>query len=727
MMFRGMERRRSYFLFPILVLALMTPAGAGSTPAPETKKGDVVEDYFGTKIADPYRWLENLDSPETTEWVTRQNQATFAYLEKIPARDPIRRRLTDLWNYPKTGIPFREAGKLFFTRNTGLQKQSVVFRQDSLAAQPAMLIDPNTFSTDGSIALAGYTVSPTGDRFAYERSEGGSDWTEIRIREMGTGKELDDRLKWVKFSSQSWTKDGKGFYYSRYPQPPAGKELESATINHRLYYHVAGTDQDKDRLVFELKDRPEWLVFGGVSEDGRYLIVYVAKGTDPKNELYLADLKDPKKPDLAAEIRPFIVERDAAYVPLGIDGGKLFIQTDLDAPRRRIIAVDLKQKGRDHWKTVIPEAKDVIQSSLLAGGRLAVHYLADVKSQISLFGTDGRKQRDLELPGIGNVAGLMARNDTPELFYAFTSFLMPTTVFRCDLATGKSVPFAKSDVAFDPSGYETRQVFYASKDGTRVPMFITARKGAPRDGSNPTLMYAYGGFDISVQPFFAPSIALWLEMGGVLAVPNLRGGGEYGEDWHRAGMLEKKQNVFDDFLAAADYLITEKITSTGKLAIQGGSNGGLLVGAAMTQRPDLFGVALPEVGVLDMLRFHKFSAGVFWVTEYGSSDDEKQFRTLLAYSPLHRIKPGTCYPATLVTTADHDDRVVPSHSFKFTATLQAAQSCDRPVLIRVETQASHGYSPTDKRIAEIADVYTFAAENLGMALPASLRGIPQTQ
>ena len=686
---------------------------------PEARKADTVDDYFGTKIADPYRWMEDLDSDETKSWVAAENKVTFGYLDGIAGRDALRKRLTEIWNYPRTGVPQREAGQLFYVYNSGLQRQAVVYRKPSLSSEASVLLDPNTFSPDGSVALAGYSISPTGNYLAYGRSEGGSDWTEFRVREISSGKELPDRVQWTKFSSPSWTKDGKGFFYSRYPEPPKGKVIESAALNHRVYYHLAGTSQDKDRLVFELKDKPDWIAIGGVTEDGRYLVVYAAKGTDPKNQLYLMDLKDPKKPDLSSPVRPFIVENDASYQPLGDAGGKFYVMTNLDAPKRRIVAVNLSSPARDQWKTIVPEAQAVIEESVLAGGRIAAHYLADVKSEVSLFSLEGKKLGGIGLPGIGSVQGLSGRNDTPEVFYSFASVLIPPTVFRYDLTASKNAPFAETKVAFDPSPFETRQVFYASKDGTKIPMFITGRKDMARDGGNPVLMYAYGGFDISVRPQFNPAIAGWLEMGGVYAVPNLRGGGEYGEEWHRAGMLQKKQNVFDDFLSAAEYLVKEKISSPGKLAIWGGSNGGLLVGAAMTQRPDLFAVALPEVGVLDMLRFHKFSAGVFWVTEYGSADDEKMFPVLQAYSPLHNLKPGTCYPATLIATADHDDRVVPCHSFKFAATLQAAQGCDRPVLIRVETQASHGYSPTDKRIAEVSDVLAFAAKNLNLSLTSA--------
>ena len=708
----------------VLAVALGIPLGVTgeSMQYPPSRKSDTADVYFGTKIADPYRWMEDLDSEETRQWVVAENKVTFEYLDKLPGREALRKRLTEIWNYPRTGVPQREAGQLFYTYNTGLQRQAVVYRKPSLTAAAVVLLDPNTFSPDGSVALAGFSVSPTGNYVAYGRSEGGSDWTEFRVKEIVSGKELQDRIQWCKFSNPSWTRDGKGFFYSRYPEPPKGKVIESATLNHRVYYHVVGTSQDKDRLIFELKDKPDWLVFGSVTEDGRYLIVYAVKGTDPNNQLYLADLKDAAKPDLSAPVRPFIVENDASFNPMGDAGGKFYVLTNLNAPKRRIVAIDLGAPSREQWKTIVPEAKEVMEESALVGGRIAAHYLVDVKSEVSLFSLEGKRVGSLPLPGIGSVQGLSGRNDTSEVFYSFTSILIPPTVFRYDLKTSKNAPFAETKVAFDASPFETLQVFYPSKDGTKIPMFVTGRKGMVRDGSNPVLLYAYGGFDVSIRPQFNPAIAGWLEMGGVYAVPNLRGGGEYGEEWHRAGMLQKKQTVFDDFHAAAEYLVREKISSPEKLAIWGGSNGGLLVGAAMTQRPNLFAVALPEVGVLDMLRFQKFSAGVFWVTEYGSSEDEKMFPTLQAYSPLHNLKPGTCYPATLIITADHDDRVVPCHSFKFAATLQAVQGCAHPVLIRVETQASHGYSPTDKRIAEITDVLAFAARNLSMPSTPAVRG-----
>jgi prolyl oligopeptidase len=696
------------------VASCWSPAFVGYPP---TRRAAVVDTYFGVQVTDPYRWLEDPHSPETRAWVQAQNRVTFGYLERIPGRLRLRERLTALWNFPRMSLPFREAGKLFFTRNTGLQKQSVLFVQDSAGSPARVLLDPNQLSPDGSVRVSAYSVSPTGKHLAYACSQGGADWLEFRVREIETGKDLEDRVRWAKFTSASWTKDGRGFFYARYPKPPKGQELWSKTLHHQLYFHTLGTSQADDALIFELQGKPDWVVSARVSEDGRFLFLEASKGTDPKTQLYYAYLGDPHSPDITSPIRPLIAQHDAAYSALGNVGDTFYVLTDLEAPKRRVIAVDRSRPERSAWKSVIPESRRALDSAALVGGKIVAHYLEDAKSKVSLFERDGRPLGDLSLPGIGTVGGLSGRDDTPELFYSFTSYLVPTSIFRRDLATGKDEQVFAPRTAFDGNAYETRQVFYTSKDGTRVPMFVTGKRDLVRNGSHPTILYGYGGFSVSEQPYFSPSIAAWLELGGVWAVANLRGGGEYGEEWHRAGMLAKKQNVFDDFLAAAQYLIREGYTSPARLAIKGGSNGGLLVGAAMTQRPDLFAVALPVVGVLDMLRYHKFSAGVFWVPEYGTADEEAGFRTLYAYSPLHRLKPGTCYPATLIVTADHDDRVVPAHSFKYAAALQAAQGCKRPALIRIETQASHGYRPTDKKIAEAADLLAFTAANLGLRLP----------
>jgi prolyl oligopeptidase len=697
---------------------------------PETRRVDQVDDYHGTKVADPYRWLEDLDAPETTAWVRAQNAVTGAYLAATPGRDAIRERLTAMWNYPRVSLPVREGGRLFFTKNTGLQKQSPYYTtRGSTAAdaeRAALVLDPNAISRDGSTSLSMFVPDPTGTHVAYGLSQGGADWRTVRVRRVADGRDLEDRVDWLRYSGVSWTRDGKGFFYTRYPAPPegagAGRALAGASRDPAVYFHRLGTPQSADVALFRYPKEPTWGVGAVVSEDGRWLFATVGRGTDPENHLYVADLKRPVNPDVRAPLVPVDTTMEASFSPVGVVGHTAYVLTNLGAPRYKVVAVDLRAPGGPHaranWKTVIAETEHTLNGAVLAGGRLLASYLADVKEEVAVHALDGRKLGMLPLPGAGQVAGISGRHDSPEVFFGFTSYLVPGSVYRYDLRTGRLETFFAPDVPFDASRYETEQVFYPSKDGTRVPMFVTRRRDMPRDGRNPTMLYAYGGFNISLQPAFSASVAAWLDMGGVYAVPNLRGGGEYGEAWHQAGKLERKQNVFDDFLAAADYLVANKYTAPGKLAIRGGSNGGLLVGAAMTQRPDLFAVALPAVGVMDMLRYQRFSAGVFWVPEYGSADDPAQFAYLARYSPLHNLKPGTCYPATLTTTADHDDRVVPSHSFKWASALQAAQGaaagCGRPVLIRVETQGSHGYRPLDKQIAEQADIMAFTARNLGM-------------
>jgi prolyl oligopeptidase len=687
---------------------------AQSLRYPSTRRDSVVGDYFGAQVPAPFRWLEDQNSHEVEAWVDSQNAATFGYLEGIPLREPFRNRLTTLWNYERVGLPNREAGKLYFSMNSGLQNQSVIYEAADPEAPARAVLDPNALSPDGSVALAGFSPSPDGRRFAYGLSQGGSDWRELHVRSLTVGHELADTVHWVKFSGMSWTRDGAGFFYSRFPAPPAGEALSARGENQKVYYHLVGTPDASDRLIYERPDHPDWYLFGSLTDDGRFLFITVVHGTETENRLYYVDLGDPKHPDLGAPVVPLVDVADAEYVPVGNLGDMLFIQTTNGAPNRRIVSAVLPDTARAHWRTVVPEARDVIESSLLAGGRIVVGRLRDVKSVLTLYTADGRSLGDVALPGIGTVSGLSGRADSPELFYSFTSYLSPQTVYRYDFSTTRSTPFHAPQVAFDAGPFETRQVFYSSKDGTRVPMFITLRKDARLDGSHPTVLYAYGGFDISITPSFSPVVATWLEHGGVYAVANLRGGGEYGEAWHRAGMLERKQNVFDDFIAAAEYLVAQRYTAPAHLAIHGYSNGGLLVGAVMAQRPDLFAAAYPGAGVMDMLRYQKFTAGVGWVPEYGSSDDSAQFRVLYAYSPLHNLRPGICYPATIVTAADHDDRVVPAHSYKFMAALQADQACDRPVVIRIDTKTSHGYMPTDKRIAQLADIWAFTGWNTGM-------------
>ena len=687
----------------------------GQTPQyPPARKGDVVDDYHGTKVADPYRWLEDPDSPESRAWIEAENRVTNAYLADIPARVTIRDRLTKLWNYPKFGSPFHKAGRYFFFKNDGLQNQSVLYKQASLSADPETLLDPNLLSEDGTVALSNLAVTDDGRLLAYGTAASGSDWEEFRVRDVATGKDRPDHLKWIKFSSASWTKDGAGFFYSRYPQP-SDKALTDVNRFQKLYYHRLGTDQAEDVLVYERPDQPDWGMNAEVTDDGRYAVLTVWLGTDRRNRVYYLDLKSAKRPTVKGDVVRLLDDFDASYAFVGNDGPVFYFLTDLDAPRKRVIAIDTRHPERARWRELIPQGQDVLEGIQIIHDTFVANYMHDAASRLRLYALDGKMLKDIELPTLGAIGSITGERKDDEMFYAFTSFLYPTTIFRYDFRSGATSVFKAPTIDFDPSGYETQQVFYTSKDGTRVPMFITHKKGLTLDGSNPTLLYGYGGFNISLTPSFSVANLVWLEMGGVYAVPNLRGGGEYGEGWHQAGMLANKQNVFDDFIAAAEYLIAQRYTSTPKLAIAGGSNGGLLVGAAMTQRPDLFGAALPAVGVMDMLRFHKFTIGWAWVTDYGSADSASQFPSLYKYSPLHNIRAGTKYPATLVTTADHDDRVVPGHSFKFTATLQAAQAGPAPVLIEIETKAGHGAGkPTSKIIEEQADRFAFLVKNLGM-------------
>ncbi|HEU5184900.1 MAG TPA: prolyl oligopeptidase family serine peptidase [Gemmatimonadaceae bacterium] len=695
-------------------LAFISTLGAQQLQYPESKKGDVVDQYQDVSVPDPYRWMENLGSAETVAWIKAQNAVSGSYLEKLPHREALRKRITELWDYPKVTLPFREAGRLFYRKNSGLQRQSVLFMRRSLNGPARVVLDPNKMFPDGSTALATYAPSPDGKLMMYAVSEGGADWQTLRVRDLTKLTDLRDNVRWVRFSAVEWTKDGKGFFYSRYPEPPQGKKLEAALTGHALYYHRIGTPQSQDQLIYQRKDLPGRLAIGDVSEDGRYLVIYVYRGADPRNMLYVKTLGDPMEPNIGAPVKPLSESDDAEYTYVGNAGTTFFIRTDKDAPNRKIISLDVRDPAPEQWRTIIPESKNAIEDQTMTGGRLAVHYLVDVQSEVKLFDLNGRETETIALPSVGSVAGLSGRFDSPELFYGFTSPLYPATVFRYDRLTKKSTPFEAASPKFDPAVYETKQLWATSKDGTRIPFFVTARKGLTLDGGNPTLLYGYGGFSITTAPSYRPDVPAWLELGGVYVTANMRGGGEYGEAWHKAGMLEKKQNVFDDFIAVAEALVRERYTSPQHLAIMGGSNGGLLVGAAMTQRPELFAVALPAVGVLDMLRYDKFTGGALWVSEYGSPTDSAAFRYLRAYSPLHNVRAGACYPATLITTSDHDDRVVPSHSYKFAATLQAAQGCEKPILLRVETMASHGYRPTDKRIAELADQWAFTATNTGM-------------
>ncbi|GAB4299952.1 MAG: prolyl oligopeptidase family serine peptidase [Oscillatoriaceae cyanobacterium] len=674
---------------------------------PETIKVDQVDEYHGIKVPDPYRWLEDPDSDATKAWVTAQNQVTFPYLKEISERESIKQRLTNLWNYERYGIPFKEGNRYFYFKNDGLQNQSVLYVLDSPDAEPRVLLDPNLLSEDGTVALTSTSISDDGNLMAYGISISGSDWQEWKVLDVTTGENHPDVIKWVKFSGASWTKDGKGFFYSRYDEPNDKTKLEDVNYYQKLYYHRLFTAQSEDVLIYHRPDQKEWGFSGYVTEDGKYLIISVWRGTDPKNLIFYRDLTVPDAP-----VVELISEFTAEYSFIDNDGDLFWFRTDLDAPRGRLIAIDI---NRHEVREIIPQVAETLEGVGLVNNKFVASYLKDARSQIKIFDLSGVLVREVALPGIGSAGGFGGKRSDTETFYSFTSFTNPATIYRYDMVTGESSVYRQPVVDFQPAEWETQQVFYTSKDGTRVPMFITHKKGIVLDGNNPTYLYGYGGFNVSLTPSFSVSKVVWLELGGVLAIPNLRGGGEYGEEWHQAGTKQNKQNVFDDFIAAAEWLIENGWTSRGKLAIAGGSNGGLLVGACITQRPDLFAAALPAVGVMDMLRFHKFTIGWAWCSDYGSPENPEEFQALYAYSPLHNIKPLTSYPATLITTADHDDRVVPAHSFKFAAALQAAQAGDAPVLIRIETKAGHGAGkPTAKLIEEIADELAFLVRVLGL-------------
>ena len=670
---------------------------------PKTKTVKQIDDYHGVKVKDHYRWLENPDSPETKAWVEAQNEVTFGFLEQISERETIRKRLTDLWDYEKYGIPIKRGERYFYFKNDGLQNQSVLYTLEDLNDEPKVLLDPNQFSEDGTIALSGIAISDNGQFVAYGISKSGSDWQEWQLKNVETGEDFSDHLQWIKFSSATWTKDNEGFFYSRYDAPPEGKQLEEANYYQKLYYHRLGTEQTEDILIYERPDQKEWMFDADVTEDGRYLIISVSKGTDPKNLVFYQDLEDEN-----ATIKELVSDFIGNFSFVEYEGSLFWFRTDYNAPKGRLIGIDINQPEPENWQEIIPENEKTLEGISVLNHQFILDYLQDARSKLQIHHLNGDYIKDIELPAIGSVGGFNGKREDTETFYAFTSFTTPTTIYRYNLETGESTLFRQPTVSFNPENYETRQVFYRSKDGTQIPMFITHKKGLFLDGNNPTLLYAYGGFNISLTPSFSVSRLVWMEMGGVYAVPNLRGGGEYGEEWHQAGTKLNKQNVFDDFISAAEWLIENRYTSSQKLAISGGSNGGLLVGACMTQRPDLFGAALPAVGVLDMLRFHKFTIGWAWCSDYGSPDNPEEFEALYAYSPLHNLKAETVYPSTLITTADHDDRVVPAHSFKFAAALQAAHGGDNPVLIRIETKAGHGAGkPTSKRIEEVTDQLGF--------------------
>jgi prolyl oligopeptidase len=707
--------RRLSLIAAGLVVSLSSPLRAVEDQTlvyPPTRTVEQVDDFHGTKVADPYRWLEDdvRTSKEVADWVEAQNKVTFGFLKAIPQRETIQKRLTELWDYEKIGAPFKRGGRYYFSKNDGLQNQSVLYRQETPDSEPVVLLDPNSWSADGTVALAGTAFSDDGRWVAYGVQDAGSDWNTWKIMEIETGRVLDDELKWIKFNSPQWTPDSRGLFYCRYPQPQEGAAFQSLNKNMKVHFHRVGTAQASDVLVYERPDQPDWGFQPSVSEDGRYLVLTVWVGTDDRYRVVIRDLTEPYA--LPYEL---IDNFEHEYSFIGNDEQVLYFQTNLDAPRRRVIAIDLKKPAKVHWQELIPQTDDALEGVGIVGNMFVCTYLKDARSQIKLHDIKGRFVRDVELPGIGSAGGFDGRRKDTDTFYSFSSFATPPTTYSYNMITGESKLFRKAPVKFNPDDYETSQVFYTSRDGTKVPMFLTHRKGLKLDGSNPTLLYGYGGFNISLTPSFSVSRLAWMEMGGVLAVANLRGGGEYGQAWHKAGTKLNKQNVFDDFIAAAEWLIENKYTSSKKLAIQGGSNGGLLIGACMTQRPDLFGACLPAVGVMDMLRFHQFTAGRFWTDDYGSAENPEEFAALLKYSPYHNLDGGVRYPATLVTTADTDDRVVPGHSFKFAAQLQASQSGSAPVLIRIETRAGHGAGkPTAKIIEEAADQWAFLVKTLEM-------------
>jgi prolyl oligopeptidase len=681
---------------------------------PTTQSIDQIDNYHGTLVTDPYRWLEDVDSPDTLDWIRRQNEVTFRFLERIPIREHLRKRLTELWDYPKAQAPIKRGGRYFQLLNSGLQNQDVLFVIDDLAAEPHLLLDPNTLSTDGTVALTEWEVSPDGKWLAYSTSTSGSDWQIWHVRNVDMCEDLAEVIEWSKFSKAAWLHDASGFFYCRYDAPSTGEELQVTNYFQKLFYHRIGTSQSNDVLIYERPDQKEWGFSPQVSEDGRYLVLGVWQGTDIRNRIFYRDLQ-------GGDFIELISELEAAYTFVGNDGNIFYFLTDHDAPRGCLISIDTSNPAKSAWRILIPESQYVLDSVKMVNDQFVAVINHDAHHEILIFGLDGKRMKEISLPTLGtvftnfwpNVSG--TRADT-EFLYGFTSFLFPLSIYHYDFVSDTSETIFVPPVAFNTNDYETRQVFARSKDGTRIPLFLTHKKGIQLDGQNPTLLYGYGGFSISMMPNFVISRLAWLEMGGVFAQAVLRGGAEYGEEWHRAGMLQNKQNVFDDFIACAEWLIAERITSTHKLAINGGSNGGLLVGACMTQRPDLFGACIPAVGVMDMLRFHKFTIGWAWVSDYGSAEDPEQFKTLFSYSPLHSVKQGTKYPPTLVFTADHDDRVVPGHSFKFIATLQAAQAGEAPTLIRIQTKAGHGFGkPTTIIIEEQADMYAFLSWALGIS------------
>ncbi|MCD4698196.1 MAG: prolyl oligopeptidase family serine peptidase [Bacteroidales bacterium] len=705
-------------LIPLFLLLVMIGiAGCEQTqkmkkittlPYPHTNKVDTVDVYFGTNVPDPYRWLEDDNSDETAEWVTAQNEVTFGYLEQIPFRDKIKSRLEQIWDYPKFGTPFKEGNNYFFFKNDGMQNQYVMYKQATLEAEPEVFLDPNSFSEDGTVALSGLEFDKGGKLMAYSISKSGSDWSEIFVMDVETKEKLSDNLKWIKFSGMSWKDDG--FYYSRYDAPKEGDELIAKNEYHKVYFHKLGTSQDEDILIHKNDDHPLRNAYAGTTEVESFVFLSESEGTSG-NSLAVKKL-DGSQDDFTVIIGDFENE----YNVIDNLGEQLLIMTNDGAPKWKLVLVDPANPGKENWKDIIPEKEEVLQSISLTGGKIVAEYMKDATSVAYIYDYEGNYLENLQLPGIGSMSGMRGKKDDNEAFYSFTSFTFPSAVYKFDMETNTSEVYTQSEIDFNVDAYETKQVFYTSKDGTKVPMFIVHKKGMKMNGKNPTYLYGYGGFNISLTPSFSITRLILLENGFVFAMANLRGGGEYGEEWHEGGTKLNKQNVFDDFIAAADYLIRESYTSPEKLAIAGGSNGGLLVGACMIQRPDLFKVALPAVGVMDMLRYHKFTIGWAWASDYGTSEEsEEMFKCLLGYSPVHTLNKGVHYPATLITTADHDDRVVPAHSFKYAATLQEMHEGENPVLIRIDVKAGHGGGkPTAKIIEEYTDEWAFMMYNLGV-------------
>ena len=717
-----MQRFENLFA-PVVSVALVLSLGALLTFSqelaskqmkyPETLRGPDVDDFFGVKVEDPFRWLEDdvRESDEVSSWVEKQNKVTFELIENLPYRKQIESRLTELWDYEKYGVPFKRGDRYFYYKNDGLQNQSVLYKLDSLDGEAVVLVDPNTWSDDGTDAMGGLEFSSDGKYMAYGIQKAGSDWRTWKILDVETGENLPDELNWLKFGGISWTADSQGLYYSRYDEPKSEEKFLGLNLGQKIFYHKLGDAQADDTMVHANPENPKFGFSTSVTEDGKYLVVTVWQGTDDRYRVLYRSLEEG---DVADELNVLIENFDNEYSFIGNQGSKFYFKSDLDAPKKCILVIDVDQPAKENWQVIVPESEEAMESAGIVGDWLVLEYLKDAKTQVKIFDLEGQFVREVEFPGIGSASGFGGKREHKETFYRFSSFNLPPSVYRYDLETGQSSLIRTAKVDFEPEDFEVKQVFFKSKDGTQVPMFIAHKKGLELNGKNPTLLYGYGGFNISLTPGFSISRLQWMEMGGVFVLANLRGGGEYGKDWHKAGTKTNKQNVFDDFIAAAEYLIENKYTSPTNLGIQGGSNGGLLVGACMTQRPDLFGACLPAVGVMDMLRFHKFTAGRFWVDDFGCAEtNEEEFKALFAYSPYHNLVNGTEYPPTMITTADTDDRVVPGHSFKFAARLQEAHVGPNPVLIRIESKAGHGAGkPTAKIIEEVADQWAFLAKYL---------------